>query len=128
MSSLLSLGFDEVAALTSGDRHGASSLSSGALGGGGRRVSPRLAQSLTSAGTPRLTVQLLQEDEAALAELSALRSAAKKKKDAGKQTPPALSDDAKVPVPPREGAGGLADLVARQEGDEDARRAEELAS
>ena len=127
---MLSLGFEEVAALTSGD-HGAPSLSGGALGGGGRRVSPRLALNLTSAGAPRLPVQLLQEHDAALAELSALRSAARKKRDVSKQAPspsPALDDDAKVPAPPREGADGLGALVGQPEVVGDARRAEELAT
>jgi len=43
----------------------------GARGGSGSRISPRLAQSLTSTGLPRLTVKELEENAAALRKLRA---------------------------------------------------------
>ena len=78
-SALLSLSYEEVAAL-SGEAPMATRAR--ARGGSGSRISPRLAQSLTSSGLPRLTVTELEENAAALRELAALQAAAKAKKAA----------------------------------------------
>jgi hypothetical protein len=69
-NTLLSLGYEEVAAL-SGEAPMAA-RAGGARGGSGSRISPRLAQSLTATGLPRLTVKELEENAAALRELAAM--------------------------------------------------------
>ena len=84
----------------------------GARGGSGSRISPRLAQSLTSTGLPRLTVKELEENAAALRELAALQAAAKAKKAAvpALALPIAASspraEDAKAPTSSSDGVVG----------------------
>ena len=93
----------------------------GARGGSGSRISPRLAQSLTSTGLPRLTVKELEENAAALRELAALQAAAKAKKAAVPAlalpiaASPPRAEDAKAPTSSSDGVVGR--IVLDEEGD-----------
>ena len=109
-NTLLSLGYEEVAAL-SGEAPMAT-RAGGARGGSGSRISPRLAQSLTSTGLPRLTVKELEVNAAALRELAAIQAAAKAKKAAGPAlaqptaASPPRAEDAKAPTSSSDGVAG----------------------